>query len=56
MGKDFDAVIVDVNTIDSKTDFIAYKNMGPLELLQKFIYSGDDRNIVNVYVNGQKVK
>lgn len=26
------------------------------EQLQRFIYSGDDRNIVEVYVSGHKVK
>lgn len=28
----------------------------PLEILQKFIYSGDDRNVVNVFVAGNLVK
>jgi guanine deaminase len=53
VGKDFDALIVNM------------KNPGPIDILgqydtealvQKFMYTGDDRNISKVYVAGRQVK
>ncbi|XP_023720104.1 guanine deaminase isoform X2 [Cryptotermes secundus] len=53
VGKDFDALIVNM------------KNLGPIDILgeydtealvQKFLYTGDDRNISKVYVAGRQVK
>nr|XP_023018164.1 guanine deaminase [Leptinotarsa decemlineata] len=52
-GKQFDALIIDLNVPDC-TDYLI--DCSPLELLQKFIYTGDDRNILNVYVAGKKIK
>ncbi|XP_076548777.1 guanine deaminase isoform X1 [Osmia lignaria lignaria] len=51
-GKQFDALIVDtgiglLNDLQDNT---------LIEKFQKFIYSGDDRNIIEVYINGCKVK
>ena len=52
-GKDFDALIVNMS------------NSGPIDILekydtealfQKFLYNGDDRNIIKVYVAGRQVK
>ncbi|XP_041983067.1 guanine deaminase [Aricia agestis] len=56
---DFDALVVDVYT-DGQVDKFDYPPASGeeyiLQLLQKFIYVGDDRNIVHVYVKGEKVK
>lgn len=63
IGKDFDALLVDINVdpIDSfnlpssltsnLTDQDKFDHM-----LQKFVYVGDDRNILEVYVNGRSIK
>ncbi|XP_043483099.1 guanine deaminase [Leptopilina heterotoma] len=53
-GKQFDALLIDLNSADSPLDNLI--NCTLLEKLQRFIYSGDDRNIVQVYVNGRRVK
>lgn len=64
VGKDFDALLVDVDvepvdvfqispesgsdSVDSVRDL--------LKLVQKFVYVGDDRNILKVFVAGKQVK
>ncbi|XP_032673661.1 guanine deaminase [Odontomachus brunneus] len=55
-GKEFDALIIDLNA--SGSIFNGLKDTGYTleEKLQKFIFSGDDRNIVSVYISGRKVK
>lgn len=53
-GKDFDALIINLNAKNSLLD--NFKEYTLEEKLQRFIYSGDDRNIVSVYVRGRKVK
>jgi len=53
-GKEFDALIVDLNAKDSLLD--NFKDYTLEENFQRFIYSGDERNIISVYVNGRKVK
>lgn len=54
VGKEFDALIVDMNVLNSSADYL--HACTPIELLQKFVFLGDDRNIVEVYVAGTKVK
>ncbi|KAJ8711802.1 hypothetical protein PYW08_008756 [Mythimna loreyi] len=61
VGKDFDALLVDVYSTGGQID--KYEGALPtttdeyaVELLQKFIFVGDDRNIAQVYVKGEKVK
>ncbi|KAF5304827.1 hypothetical protein FQR65_LT07844 [Abscondita terminalis] len=54
VGKDFDALIVDMNVKNGNSSCILPYD--PFELLQKFIYLGDDRNIVSVFVAGRNVK
>lgn len=61
IGKEFDALLVDVYTKGGQIDkFEGTLQSNPdeyaLDLLQKFIFVGDDRNIVQVYVKGEKVK
>lgn len=53
-GKKFDALVIDLKAKDSPLDNL--KSLTLKEQLQRLIYSGDDRNIVNVYVEGHKVK
>lgn len=54
VGKEFDALIIDLNVTNSNVDY--FGNLTTLELLQKFIYTGDDRNVLSVYVAGKQVK
>lgn len=63
VGKDFDALIID--TYSGATDeFTLPKALTAnltaedkfLQLLQKFLYTGDDRNISKVFVCGRQVK
>ncbi|XP_030023045.1 guanine deaminase [Manduca sexta] len=61
VGKEFDALLVDVyaeNGPIDKYDFEVEQNTEECatSLLQRFIYMGDDRNIVQVYVKGKRVK
>jgi guanine deaminase len=52
-GKEFDALIIDLSASGS-----TFENLQEYSLeqkLQKLIYCGDDRNIVEVYVSGQRV-
>ena len=62
-GKDFDALLVDVysgcndrfdlpkNLTTKLTPEVKFQQM-----IQRFIYNGDDRNIMNVFVKGRQVK
>ncbi|KAB0803513.1 hypothetical protein PPYR_00483 [Photinus pyralis] len=54
VDKDFDALIVDMDPNEGPADYL--QECAPLELLQKFVYVGDDRNVISVYVAGKKVK
>ncbi|CAK9804199.1 Guanine deaminase [Anthophora quadrimaculata] len=54
IGKEFDALIVDTNASPGLLNDLQNNTLE--ERFQKFIYSGDDRNIVQVYVSGRKVK
>ncbi|KAK4885749.1 hypothetical protein RN001_002020 [Aquatica leii] len=54
IGKEFDALIIDLKAENATAEF--YTKYTPLEMLQKFIYVGDDRNITSVFVGGKKVK
>ncbi|XP_039302579.1 guanine deaminase [Solenopsis invicta] len=53
-GKAFDALIIDVNAKGSLLD--NFREYTLKENFQRFLYSGDERNIVAVYVNGRKLK
>ncbi|XP_073971928.1 guanine deaminase isoform X1 [Rhodnius prolixus] len=50
-GKEFDALIVDMEIGNSLCGSLPEHTL--LELVQKFIFCGDDRNIKRVYVNGK---
>lgn len=55
-GKEFDALIIDLNTGGSIFNGLDDTEYTLEEKFQRFIFSGDDRNIVSVYISGRKVK
>lgn len=60
VGKYFDALIVDTSNYPLQNYNASNDNKSPdlilLEMVQKFIYVGDDRNILRVYVAGNQIK
>lgn len=48
-GYDFDALVIDDSSLECG------KNLSTLERLQRYIYIGDDRNIIARYVQGKEV-
>jgi len=52
-GKSFDALVVDPRVNNSPLDVFADDTL--LEIFQKFIFLGDDRNITQVWVQGNKI-
>lgn len=54
VGKEFDALIVDADVKDGNVDYcVDYSSYCDVkELLQKFVFTGDDRNVKAVYVAG----
>ncbi|KAJ8678767.1 hypothetical protein QAD02_014554 [Eretmocerus hayati] len=53
LGKEFDALVIDLSAPGSILDNLQEYTL--IEKLQRLIYSGDDRNIAEVYVAGQRV-
>ncbi|XP_056379070.1 guanine deaminase isoform X2 [Hyla sarda] len=53
VGKEFDALLINPDAIDSP--FEVFSDISKEELLQRFLYLGDDRNIRAVYVAGRCV-
>ncbi|KAI8044794.1 guanine deaminase [Drosophila gunungcola] len=51
VGKEFDALLVDVSVVTHPL-----RRLNVDELVEKFIYTGCDRNIVEVFVAGKRVK
>lgn len=61
VGKELDALLIDVYAAGGQIDEYNYSLEETNEdyvnsLLQRFIYLGDDRNIVQVFVKGVAVK
>ncbi|XP_017879337.1 guanine deaminase-like isoform X2 [Ceratina calcarata] len=54
VDKEFDALVVDTDIAEGLLNNLQQCTLE--ERFQKFIYSGDDRNIIEVYVRGRKVK
>lgn len=54
VGKAFDAIVVNVEVPNSPIDVFPDHQIN--DLIQKFIMLGDERNIKEVFVNGQVVK
>ncbi|XP_075135205.1 guanine deaminase isoform X1 [Leptodactylus fuscus] len=53
VGKEFDALLINPEAKDSP--FEVFSHLSKAELLQRFLYLGDDRNIKAVYVAGRCV-
>ncbi|KAJ5071059.1 guanine deaminase [Anaeramoeba ignava] len=53
VGKDFDACIV--SPFVSSANFHVFDDDDDIEIFQKFLFSGDDRNILKVFVKGRQV-
>jgi guanine deaminase len=53
VGKDFDALLIDPDAVDSPFD--CFENDDLEDVVQKFLYIGDDRNIKKVFVAGKLV-
>ncbi|XP_074660179.1 guanine deaminase-like [Tubulanus polymorphus] len=53
VGKEFDALLIDPHTNYSGID--AFDGDFHQEMFQKFLFLGDDRNIIEVYVQGRKI-
>lgn len=63
VGKEFDALLIDVYALGGPvTRYEGFPPLAPGQpqhadaLLQRFIHAGDDRNVKQVYVKGEKVK
>ena len=52
-GKEFDALTVDLRAADSNVDVFDTDSVD--DRVQKFLFSADDRNIVQVHVAGRLV-
>lgn len=64
VGKDFDALLIDVSkepldlfdipsSVSEKSD-ASHSHLD--KMIQKFVYAGDDRNIIKVFIAGKQVK
>ncbi|XP_072260258.1 guanine deaminase [Pyxicephalus adspersus] len=53
VGKEFDALLINPETTDSP--FEVFSNIPKKDMIQRFLYLGDDRNIKAVYVSGRCV-
>jgi len=51
--KSFDALVIDANVASQRFDY--YGDEDSQELFEKFVTTGDDRNIVKVFVKGHQV-
>ena len=52
-GKDFDALLVDMRSSPDQWQLLCQLSVS--ELFQRFFYTGDDRNVREVYVKGRKI-
>ncbi|KAH3745148.1 guanine deaminase [Pelomyxa schiedti] len=53
VGKAFDALLVDAAAANGPIDLFGFETLS--DMFQKFFFSGDDRNIKEVYVSGTRV-
>ena len=54
-GKDFDALLVDVDGVVSVGEWDGTGEQGGLALVKKWVFLGDDRHIRRVWVGGERV-
>jgi cytosine/adenosine deaminase-related metal-dependent hydrolase len=52
VGKDFDALVINMNVGPSE---LMKDDYSVAELVQKFVYLADDRNISQIYVAGKLI-
>jgi guanine deaminase len=52
VGKDFDALVIDAS---DNGPIRLFRHDGPSEMLQKFLFMGDERSLTHVYVKGRRV-
>ncbi|KAL8578350.1 hypothetical protein ACOMHN_031724 [Nucella lapillus] len=52
-GREFDAILVDPEVTDSPLDLFPFDSVR--DIVHKFLYYGDDRNMVKVFVQGSEV-
>ena len=54
-GKEFDALLVDVDGVISISEWDGEGEEGGLALVKKWVFLGDDRHIKGVWVAGERV-
>ena len=54
MGLQFDALRIKMSGAKEETNLFGYESIR--DMIQKFVFVGDDRNITQVFVNGKIVK
>ena len=54
VGLQFDALRIKMNGAKVETTLFGYESIQ--DMIQKFVFVGDDRNVVQVFVNGAVVK
>ena len=54
MGLQFDALRIKMSGAKEETRLFGYESIR--DMIQKFVFVGDDRNITQVFVNGKIVK
>ena len=54
VGLQFDGLRVKMNSVKEETTLFGYESIR--DMIQKFVFVGDDRNVIQVFVNGEIVK
>jgi len=52
-GKEFDAIRIDPNVVGGPFDLYGYESKK--ELIEKFVFLGDDRNVAEVFIQGKSI-
>jgi len=56
-GKAFDALVINAeDSAAGRSAFDVWRGDSSMEVFQKFVFLGDDRNIEHVFVNGRRVQ
>ena len=54
VGLQFDGLRIKMNNVKEETTLFGHESIR--DMIQKFVFVGDDRNIIQVFVNGEIVK
>merc|ERR1712226_1160700 len=54
IGLQFDALRIKMNDVRGESSLFGHESIH--DMIQKFVFVGDDRNVVQVYVNGKVAK